>query len=48
MNIPKEISDCYNELFKHLYQEYGIVLTIEEMDEIIKLSNQVKEKINKL
>lgn len=34
-NIPREIADKYQGLFNLLNQEHDLILTVEEMDEII-------------
>jgi hypothetical protein len=46
--ISNEAVYCYQKLFNHMSQEHGLVLTIQEMDEIIHLSQQTKEAYNKL
>jgi 5,10-methylenetetrahydrofolate reductase len=46
--VPVEIADCYQKLFNHMSQEHGLILTIQEMDEIIHLSQQTKEEYNQL
>lgn len=46
--LPVEIADCYQKLFNHMSKEHGLTLTIQEMDEIIHLSDQTKEAYNKL
>lgn len=46
--VPAEIADCYQKLFNHMSKEHGLILTIQEMDEIIHLSQQTKEAINVL
>jgi hypothetical protein len=46
--VPVEIADCYQKLFDYMYQEHGITLTIQELDEIIHLSEQTKEAYNQL
>jgi len=40
--IPRNVADYYQELFNHMNDEYGLILTISEMDEIIRLSELVK------
>jgi len=42
----REVADYYQALFNHLSNEYDLILTITEMDEIIRLSLGVVEKIN--
>jgi hypothetical protein len=46
--VRLEIADCYQKLFNHMSQEHGLILTIQEMDEIIHLSQQTKEAYNQL
>lgn len=46
--VPVEIADCYQKLFNHMFQDHGLTLTIQEMDEIIHLSDQTKEAYDKL
>ena len=46
--IPPEIADCYQKLFNHMSKEHGLMLTIQEMDEIIHLCQQTREAINVL
>jgi len=46
--IPNEHADCYQELFNMMNQEHGLVLTLEEMDEIIYECNKVQKKVNEL
>ena len=46
MEISKEISSCYQALFNHLNQEYDLILTISEMDDIIRESFNVVAKFN--
>lgn len=43
--IPRNVADYYQELFNHMHHEHGLILTISEMDEIIRLSELVKIRI---
>jgi hypothetical protein len=36
MNVNIEIADCYQKLFNHMANEHNLILTIGEMDDIIK------------
>ncbi len=42
-----EYAECYQALFDLMYQEHDVILTVSEMDEIIRTSLQVVETINK-
>jgi hypothetical protein len=44
----REIADCYQELWNHMNQDHGLILTISEMDDIINESQKVITKINNL
>lgn len=46
MTEEQKLSLCYQPLFDYLYNEYGIILLISEMDEIINLVEKVKENLN--
>lgn len=46
MEIKAEIADCYQGLFNHLNQEHGLILTVSEMDDIIKESFNVVARFN--
>ena len=46
-HVNTEIADAYQPLFNILHG-HGIVLTISEMDEIIRESQKVVEKINEV
>lgn len=46
MLVNKEIADCYQSLFNHLSSEHKLILTISEMDEIIRLSLNTISCIN--
>ena len=47
MNDQK-ITNCYQPLFDHISQEYDILLTISEMDEIMELSIKVNQNLVEL
>ena len=42
----QQIAEIYQPLFNHMTDEYGIILTVTEMDEIIKLAQKVTEQYN--
>lgn len=42
------IANCYQPLFDHMRQEYDILLTISEMDEIMELSIKVNQNLVEL
>lgn len=44
----KETADKYQEFFNFMSQEHDLILTIEEMDEIVFEAQRLIEKINKL
>lgn len=46
MITQKIIAECYQPLFDHMFCEYGIILTISEMDDIISLAKKVNENLN--
>lgn len=46
--VTLEIADCYQKLFNHMSKEHGLTLTIQEMDEIIRLCQQTKDAYNLL
>ena len=41
LNIQQEIAQCYQPLFDIMQQEHGVILTVGEMDEIIKAATKV-------
>ena len=45
MNVDTKIAECYQQLFDLLYN-HGIILLDSELDEVIKTSQKVVEKIN--
>ena len=42
----QQIAEIYQPLFNHMTDEHGIILTVTEMDEIIKLAQKVTEQYN--
>ena len=46
MLVNTEIADCYQNLFNHLSSEHNLILTISEMDEIIKHCLNTVSSIN--
>lgn len=46
--VTPEIADCYQPLFDLLSKEYNVILTISEMDEVIRSSLCVVGKIRPL
>ncbi len=42
-----DVAKDYQDLFNHMDKEHGLILTITEMDEIIRISQKVLHKINK-
>ena len=48
MYITTEIADCYQSLFDLLSKEHNLILTTFEMDEVIRESQKVVEKINEV
>ncbi len=49
MGMPQnyEVSQHYQCLFEHMANEHNIILTISEMDEIIKNSLEVVKNVNR-
>ena len=48
MLISTELTDYYQDLFNHLHAEHGLIPIISEMDEIIRISLAVVQKIDAL
>jgi hypothetical protein len=46
MYVNTEIADCYQPLFDLLSKEYGLILLDSELDEVIRASQEVVNKIN--
>jgi hypothetical protein len=44
-NIQKEIADKYQDFFNFMSQEHGLILTIEQMDEIVFESDRLVKKL---
>lgn len=44
----EQVSKCYYPLFFLMAQEHELILTNEEMDEIIQTANKVQKSINDL
>lgn len=44
----KRIAECYQPLFDHLQDEYGLTLLISEMDEIIGLVEKVNDNLTEM
>lgn len=42
----KRIAECYQPLFDHLHNEYGLTLLVSEMDEIVNLVEKVNDNLN--
>jgi len=42
----REEADFYQELFNHMHGEHNLILTITEMDEIIRISNRFVTLMN--
>ena len=45
-NIPREIADKYQGFFEFLNQEHDLILTIDEMDEIIFEAQKLVENFS--
>ena len=45
MNIPKTIADKYQNFFNFMNQEHDLILTIDEMNEIVSEVEKLKEKL---
>lgn len=48
LHDPKQIAKCYQPLFDYMLNEYSLILLVSEMDEIKRLSEQVKDNLNYL
>ena len=47
MEIPIDVADKYQSLFNLMSKQYGLTLTISEMDEIIRESLKVINEMSK-
>lgn len=47
MNIHREIVDKYQEFFNFFSQKYNLILTIEQIDEIVSESQKLENNLNK-
>ena len=45
MKIPKTIADKYQDFFNFMCQEHDLILTIDEMNEIVSEVEKLKEKL---
>ena len=45
MNIPKTIADKYQNFFNFMNQEHDLILTIDEMNEIVSEVEKLKDKL---
>lgn len=46
MYVNTELADKYQDFFNFMEQEHGLILTIEEMDEIAFEAHKLVQKIN--
>jgi len=44
-NIQKEIADKYQDFFNFMSQEHGLILTIDQMDEIVFEADRLVKKL---
>ena len=45
MKVPITTADKYQEFFDFMYQEHGLILTIDEMNEIVSEVEKLKKKL---
>ena len=48
MPTQKEIAECYQPLFDYMHDQYGLLLLVSEMDEIISAVNKTTDNLNEL
>lgn len=46
MDIVREMADKYQDFFDFMYQEHNLILTIDEMNEIVYEVEKLKKKFD--